>query len=69
MLAKSLCGCLTQPNLTHRNVRLELQPGPQKGIQDVHGSVLGKTPSHTTTSARMLIFPSDVMQFISSDFA
>lgn len=65
----SLCEDVSQPNLTHRNVRLELQPGPQRGIQDVDSSVIGKAPSHATTSAHMLIFPLDVMQFISSDFA
>lgn len=41
MLAKYLRGCLTQPNLTHRNVRLELKP---EGTLDVHGSALGEAP-------------------------
>lgn len=44
MLAKSSWGCITQPNLTHRNVRLEPKPGPQRGIKDVHCLMLGKAP-------------------------
>lgn len=42
MLAKPQRGCITQPNLTHRNVGLELKPGPRRGIKDAHGTMLGK---------------------------
>lgn len=37
-------GFITQSNLTRRNVRLELKPGPQRGINDAHGSTLSKAP-------------------------